>query len=99
MNYYIDLVCDELKQFLKDKNQAYGNSAAQPVRIFSRADPVEQINVRMDDKLSRLMRGSEYPGDDTELDLLGYLILKRAILRWQAAMKTAPGSGALNTGL
>lgn len=40
---------------------------------------VEQINVRIDDKLSRLARGNEYPGDDTELDLIGYLILKRVV--------------------
>ena len=71
--------CDELKLLLLSKNESYGNSAAKPVRIFSKADPIEQINIRMDDKLSRLMRGSEYPGDDTELDLAGYIILKRAI--------------------
>lgn len=35
------------------KNAAYGNSALEPVRIFSKADPTEQIRVRIDDKLSR----------------------------------------------
>lgn len=38
--------------------------------------PVEQIRVRLDDKLSRLARGSA-AGEDVELDLLGYLILLR----------------------
>jgi hypothetical protein len=75
----IGQVCDEVKQFLLDKNKAYGNSAGDPVRIFSKVDTLEQINVRIDDKLSRIARGSEYQGDDTELDLIGYLILKRVI--------------------
>jgi len=70
-------VCDEIKQTLLEKNKAYGNSALDPLRIFSRADPVEQINVRIDDKLSRIARGSEFAGDDTELDLIGYLVLHR----------------------
>jgi hypothetical protein len=70
-------VCDEVKRVLLEKNISYGNSALDPVRIFSRADPVEQLNVRIDDKLSRLARGSEFAGDDTELDLIGYLVLRR----------------------
>lgn len=81
MEKSIQEVCEEIKAFLLEKNRAYGNSAADPVRIFSKVDPLEQINVRIDDKLSRMARGNEYPGDDTELDLVGYLILKRAIKR------------------
>jgi len=38
-----------------------------------------QIDCRIDDKLSRLARGSEFPGDDTVLDLAGYLILRRIV--------------------
>lgn len=65
------------------KNVAYGDSAVDPVRIFSKADPIEQIKVRIDDKLSRFMRGTEYPGDNDIDDLLGYLILlKIAIERY-----------------
>ena len=73
----IAAVCDEVKGLLIEKNRAYGNSALAPLRIFSRADPVEQLNVRIDDKLSRVARGSEFAGDDTELDLIGYLVLRR----------------------
>ena len=72
----IALVCDEIRDVLLAKNAAYGDSAIHPLRIFSRADPIEQINVRLDDKLSRLARGSS-AGEDTELDLIGYLVLKR----------------------
>lgn len=74
--------CDRIKEMLLEKNRNYGNSALDPVRIFSKADPVEQINVRMDDKLSRLARGSD-GGEDPEMDLAGYLILKRVAKRRQ----------------
>lgn len=67
--------CDNLKALLLAKNESYGNSALDPVRLFSKASPVEQLLVRIDDKLSRLARGGEYPGDDTVRDLAGYLVL------------------------
>lgn len=60
---------------LLEKNISYGNSALEPVRIFSNASPDEAIRVRIDDKLSRLVKGSDFPGDDDEEDLLGYLLL------------------------
>lgn len=78
---YIIAICEEIKTFLIEKNEAYGNSVPDPIRIFSKADALEQINVRIDDKLSRIMRGKEYGQEDTELDLIGYLILKRAVKR------------------
>lgn len=71
----LEEVLDEIREILIEKNNAYGNSALEPVRIFSKASPVEQIMVRIDDKLSRLARGGEYPGDDTITDLLGYLVI------------------------
>ncbi len=73
--------CDRIKAFLIEKNLAYGNSALQPVRIFSQADTVEQLLVRIDDKLSRMQRGFEHGDDDTTLDLLGYLILLRIAVK------------------
>lgn len=76
-------VCDDVKEMLLAKNTAYGDSALDPVRIFSRSSPIEQINVRIDDKLSRLSRGST-DGEDTEKDLIGYLILKEVFRRKQA---------------
>ncbi len=79
----IAAVCDEVKAVLLEKNASYGNSALDPLRIFSRAGPVAQLDVRIDDKLSRIARGSEYAGDDTELDLIGYLILRRVARRQQ----------------
>lgn len=71
----IDLVVGEIRDMLIAKNRAYGDSALEPVRVFSKTDAIEQIYVRIDDKLSRIKRGHEYPGDDTILDLVGYLVL------------------------
>jgi len=71
-------VCTEIADLLCEKNHAYGNSALDPVRIFSRADPIEQIKIRIDDKLSRLGRGHALPDeslDQTVDDMMGYLVL------------------------
>ena len=71
---------DALGTMLIEKNRAYGNSALEPVRVFSRATPIEQLLVRIDDKLSRLARGAS-AGEDVELDLMGYLVLLRIARR------------------
>lgn len=74
----IRAVCQEIAELLVSKQKSYGNSALDPIRIFSKADAVEQIKVRIDDKLSRLARGHAMPDEslrDTRRDLLGYLVL------------------------
>lgn len=72
--------CLEIATMLIEKNRAYGNSALKPVRIFSRASSEEQLLVRIDDKLSRLARGSA-AGEDVVADLIGYLVLLRLARR------------------
>lgn len=67
--------CLDIAHMLIKKNISYGNSALDPVRIFSKAGPKEQLYVRIDDKLNRLIKGEEYPGDNDIDDLIGYLIL------------------------
>lgn len=71
----ISEVCEAIKELLISKNRAYGNSALDPVRIFSKGGNAEQILVRIDDKLSRFARGNEFPGDNDIDDLIGYLVL------------------------
>lgn len=69
-------VCIDIAAFLAGKNIAYGNSALNPLRVFAKGiDPKQQILVRIDDKLNRALQGTEYAGDDTLKDLLGYIIL------------------------
>ena len=73
--------CAAIAEFLIAKNESYGNSVSDPLMVFSQASASERMAVRLDDKLSRLAHGHEYPGDDTPLDIAGYIILERAIRR------------------
>lgn len=71
----VDRITSKIRNMLIEKNKAYGNSALNPVQIFSKAGRTESILTRIDDKLSRIARGNEFPGDDTIDDLIGYLVL------------------------
>ena len=74
-------VCDDIKALLIEKNAKYGDSALNPVRVMSQASPVEQILVRIDDKLSRIKRGGIIEDDeDVVSDLIGYFVLLKIAL-------------------
>jgi hypothetical protein len=77
----IATTCDEIKELLLDKNRKYGDSAINPVRIFSKTDATEQLKVRIDDKLNRLKNLQEDETEDTITDLIGYLILLKIKMR------------------
>lgn len=81
----ITMECKAVEELLIAKNREYGASVFHPIGVFSRAQPHEQIDVRIDDKLSRLRAIQDLDGvmvhEDTELDLIGYLILKRVARR------------------
>ena len=70
-------VCDDIKELLIHKNRKYGNSALKPCRVFSKSSAVEQLLVRIDDKLNRIMQGAGLLADDEDVvnDLIGYLVL------------------------
>lgn len=78
-NSIIDEVCENVATFLKEKNISYGGSAFKTSGVFSNLNAIDKLNVRIDDKITRLVEGTEYPNEDTEKDLLGYLILKQAV--------------------
>lgn len=80
----IEAECDAICELLLAKNRKYGDSALNPVRVFAKADPIEQINVRIDDKLSRMQSAQSDEDEDVDLDLIGYLILRRIAKRRQA---------------
>lgn len=71
----IERISKQVADLLIAKNKSYGDSALHPSRIFSKSDTVEQLLVRIDDKLSRIKNGHEWPGDNEIDDLIGYLIL------------------------
>lgn len=75
------IVLVELQAFLTQKNIKYGDSALNPSSCFSKGlSPLDGINIRLDDKIKRLMTGDTSEDEDVELDIIGYLIIKRIYL-------------------
>ena len=79
----IAVVCDDIKELLLEKNAKYGNSALNPVRIFSGDSTISQLLVRIDDKLSRIKRGAGLLAADEDVinDLIGYLVLLKVAMK------------------
>lgn len=76
----IEDVCESIKSTLLEKNRKYGDAALNPVKVFSKLDPVEQIKVRLDDKLKRVQNSQDDEDEDPIVDLIGYLVLLRIAL-------------------
>jgi hypothetical protein len=72
----VGVVLDEIRDLLIAKNQKYGNSALEPLGVFSQLSAKEGLLVRIDDKLKRIKNGSLQKDDEDVInDLIGYLIL------------------------
>lgn len=67
--------CLDVAEMLVKKNISYGDSALNPMRLFANSDSVEQLKVRIDDKLNRIRNNQGFAGDNDIDDLIGYLIL------------------------
>lgn len=79
-------ILEAVGSMLIEKNRKYGDSALNPARIFSRADTVEQLKIRLDSKINRIRNGN-LDGDgshDSIKDLIGYLILLLIALQRQS---------------
>jgi hypothetical protein len=72
--------CLDIAEMLIKKNISYGDSALSPNRIFAQSDNVEQLKVRIDDKLNRVKNNQGFAGDNDIDDLIGYLILLKIAL-------------------
>ena len=68
-------ILSNIEKMLIEKNKKYGNSALEPIRVFSKSDNIEQIKVRIDDKLSRIRNNNINDDEDVIDDLIGYLII------------------------
>ena len=80
----IERVGAEIIGLLISKNEAYGDSATNPVNIFSDGNPVDSLCARIDDKISRIAQKGIYDKtEDTVKDLVGYLILLLVALKDQ----------------
>jgi hypothetical protein len=79
MTYFheeVSKVLDQIKEMLIAKNLKYGNSALEPLGVFSQLSPREGLLIRIDDKLKRIKNGSLANDDEDVLnDLIGYLVL------------------------
>ena len=79
----LDDVLDDVRDMLISKNLKYGNSALDPIRIFSKLDSIAGLKVRIDDKISRLKNEQGDEDEDVEWDLLGYLIMLRIAKKYE----------------
>tara|TARA_B110000046_G_scaffold162500_1_gene176842 strand:- start:401 stop:694 length:294 start_codon:yes stop_codon:yes gene_type:complete len=83
--YLIKQIGQEVIDLLLEKNKAYGDTANDPPKIFSKLSAKEGILARIDDKLSRIKQvGINDQTEDTMLDLIGYLILYRVQIKKDA---------------
>jgi hypothetical protein len=70
----------EIRELLISKNIKYGNSALEPLGVFSQLSAKEGLLIRIDDKLKRIKNGSlEKDDEDVINDLIGYLVLLKII--------------------
>lgn len=70
----IDTLFTNFSSFLKEKNIRYGDSALDPIKIFSTNTSRSQISNRLDDKLSRIKHSDELKKNDV-CDTFGYIAL------------------------
>lgn len=68
------ILCRNFLNFLQEKNKRYGDSALNPIQIFSKSDASAQISNRLDDKLSRIKTSTYLIKNDLS-DVFGYISL------------------------
>lgn len=72
-----------ITNFLLEKNKKYGDSAFEPIAIFSDGNTEQLLCARIDDKLKRIKNKGYKEDDDLILDLIGYLIILRTFRKNQ----------------
>jgi hypothetical protein len=77
-NYYIDNICNEVKELLKKKNADYDSSFS---KLYKKYGTLSSL-IRLEDKINRLenLCNGHNPQinesiDDTLMDIIGYCIL------------------------
>jgi hypothetical protein len=97
--FYADVcqVVQSIKELLLEKNEKYGNSALEPLGVFSQLSAKEGLLVRIDDKLKRIKNGSlEKDDEDVINDLIGYLVLLKIHTNAEKAKETPKGLQLVN---
>jgi hypothetical protein len=76
----VEEVLEQIQKMLIDKNRKYGNSALEPLGVFSQLSAKEGLLIRIDDKLKRIKNGSlEKDDEDVVNDLIGDLVLLKIL--------------------
>ena len=91
MNFHEEVyqVLSEITEMLIAKNKKYGNSAIEPLGIFSDLSPEEGLKVRIDDKLKRIKNGSlDRDDEDVINDLIGYLVILKIMQKDEKAKES-----------
>ena len=79
-NKRIKLFCDDLSNFLIQKNIDYNDSLQNPLGVFQK-NKIDGVLGRIDDKLNRIKKvGINDKTEDTITDLIGYLIHLKLML-------------------
>ncbi len=97
--FYADVcqVVQSIKELLLEKNEKYGNSALEPLGVFSQLSAKEGLLVRIDDKLKRIKNGSlEKDDEDVINDLIGYLVLLKIYTNAEKANEGPKGVQLVN---
>jgi hypothetical protein len=97
--FYADVcqVVQSIKELLLEKNEKYGNSALEPLGVFSQLSAKEGLLVRIDDKLKRIKNGSlEKDDEDVINDLIGYLVLLKIYTNAEKANESPKGVQLVN---
>lgn len=82
----VSSILDNIRDMLVSKNEKYGNSALEPIGVFSKLSPQEGLLIRIDDKLKRIKNGSlEKDDEDVVNDLIGYLVLLKILAKKSGA--------------
>jgi len=83
-------ILQAIEDLLIAKNEKYGNSALEPLGVFSQLSAKDGLLIRIDDKLKRIKNGSlDKDDEDVVNDLIGYLVL----LKIQTKSKPKPTHG------
>jgi hypothetical protein len=100
MSQFYANVCEvmqEIKELLLEKNEKYGNSALEPLGVFSKLSAKEGLLVRIDDKLKRIKNGSlDKDDEDVINDLIGYLVLLKIDANQESKYDELDGSHKWN---
>jgi len=89
----VEEVLEQIHKMLIDKNRKYGNSALEPLGVFSQLSAKEGLLIRIDDKLKRIKNGSiDKDDEDVINDLIGYLVLLKIHANQESAYDEVDGS-------